>query len=146
LTAGKEDTMREAFLVGRILVGGYYVWSGINHFAKLDALTRYADARGVPLPALAVAVSGLLLLIAGLTFLLGVYPRVGVIAAALFLIPVTLMMHQFWNVTGGARAAELANFTKNLALLGSSLMFLLIPEPWPYSVLTRGRLPRRLTT
>ena len=29
---------------------------------------------------------------------------------------------------------DLINFTKNCALLASSLMFLAIPEPWPYSV------------
>jgi hypothetical protein len=29
--------------------------------------------------------------------------------------------------------AQQVNFLKNLALLGSTLMFLAIPRPWPYS-------------
>jgi hypothetical protein len=41
------------------------------------------------------------------------------------------MMHSFWNMEGAARASNLVNFTKNVALLGSVLMFLLIPRPWP---------------
>jgi putative oxidoreductase len=44
-------------------------------------------------------------------------------------------MHAFWSDTSAAtRMADMVNFTKNIALLGSSLMFLAIPEPWPYSL------------
>jgi hypothetical protein len=41
------------------------------------------------------------------------------------------------------RQIDLVNFTKNIALLGSSIMFLAIPRPWPYSVERRQRLPVR---
>jgi putative oxidoreductase len=131
--------MRELFLVGRILVGGYYLYNGINHFARLDVMSQVVGARGVPAPQVAVLVAGLLLLIAGVTLLLGVLPRVGICAVVLFLVPVTLIMHQFWKADGMARLGELVNFTKNLALLGSSLMFFAIPEPWPYSLGARLR-------
>jgi uncharacterized membrane protein YphA (DoxX/SURF4 family) len=76
----------------------------------------------------------LLLAVAGVTILLGMMPRLGVAALVLFFLPVTFVMHQFWADSNPAgRMADLVNFTKNLALLGSSLMFLAIPEPWPYS-------------
>jgi hypothetical protein len=39
---------------------------------------------------------------------------------------------------------DLINFTKNLGLLGSSLMFLAIPRPWAYSLERRARLPVHL--
>jgi hypothetical protein len=32
------------------------------------------------------------------------------------------------------RMSETVNFTKNVALIGSTLMFLAIPQPWPYGV------------
>jgi putative oxidoreductase len=129
--------MRELFLVGRILVGFYYLYNGVNQFSRLDVLGQMVAARGVPAPHVAVTLSGLLLLIAGVTLLLGVLPRVGIAAVVLFLVPVTLIMHPFWNAEGMARMGELVNFTKNLALLGSSLMFFAIPEPWPYSLGSR---------
>jgi putative oxidoreductase len=138
--------MREAFLLGRILAGGYYLWSGINHFANLNALTRVANRNDVPAPQLAVMISGLLLVFAGLTFLLGFWPRLGVMALVLFFVPVTLLMHPFWTERGADRAAELANFTRNVALLGSALMFLLVPLPWPYALNERVRVRRPLTT
>jgi uncharacterized membrane protein YphA (DoxX/SURF4 family) len=127
--------MNQLFLVGRILVGCYYLLSAYHHFADLGQMTAYVAARHVPLPGVAVVASGLLLVIMGVSFLLGVLPRVGVAAAALFLLPVTLLMHPFWaDADPAARMVDMVNFTKNLALLGSSLMFLGVPEPWPYSV------------
>jgi uncharacterized membrane protein YphA (DoxX/SURF4 family) len=79
--------------------------------------------------------SGLLLLIGGLSILLGVYPPIGTIALAAFLIPVTFMMHAFWKVQDPmAKMGETVNFTKNLALLGAALILLGVPQPWVVSL------------
>jgi putative oxidoreductase len=43
------------------------------------------------------------------------------------------------------RQMDIVNFSKNIGLLGSSLMFLAIPRPWPYSVERRVRIPVRAT-
>jgi putative oxidoreductase len=126
--------MKVLFLVGRVLAGGFYIYSGVHHFLNLTSLTGYARMKGVPLADLAVPATGLLLLIAGFSFLLGYQPRIGIAAIVLFLAAVTPMMHGFWAETGAARAQDLGNFSKNLALLGSALMFLLIPRPWPLSL------------
>ena len=137
--------MREIFLIGRILFGGYFLYSGIDHFVSLGMMSQYVASRGVALPGLAVAASGILLLVGGLCILLGVLPRLGVAAIVLFLVPVTLVMHQFWNATGPARVGELVNFTKNLALMGAALALVAVPEPWPYSLAARTeRVPRRV--
>jgi putative oxidoreductase len=135
----EEDEMRELFLLGRIIFGGYFLFSGFEHFMNLARMTQHAAAKGVPLAGPAVALSGVLLIIGGVSILLGLLPRVGVAALVLFLVPVTLTMHQFWNEHGQARMNDMINFTKNLGLLGASLMFLVIPEPWPYSVQSRLR-------
>jgi putative oxidoreductase len=137
--------MAQAFLVGRIIVGCYYLFSAYHHFADTSHLAHAASLHGVPLPQVAVLVAGVLLAIAGVSFLLGVFPEVGIASVVLFFVPVTVTMHAFWADTNAAtRQADLINFTKNLALLGSSLMFMAIPRPWPYSVERRARLPRRI--
>ena len=98
----------------------------------------------MPTPELAVLVGGLLLLAAGLSFLFGLFPRLGVAAVVLFLVPVTLIMHAFWaDHDPMQRQSNIINFTRNIGLLGSSLMFLAVPRPWPYSVERRLRLPVR---
>jgi uncharacterized membrane protein YphA (DoxX/SURF4 family) len=126
--------MKIVFLIGRILTGGFYIYSGIKHCLNLPQLAGFAQTHGVPLPEIAVAGTGLLIFAGGFSILLGFQPRLGVAAIVLFLVPVTLMMHAFWAQEGAARASNLVNFTKNLALLGSALMFLLIPRPWPLSL------------
>ena len=127
--------MAALFVLGRIILGAYYLFSAFHHFSDTAALARHAAAHGVPAPTAAIIGSGLLLAIAGVTLLLGVLPRLGVAALVLFLIPVTFFMHAFWSDTNAtARMSDMVNFTKNMALLGSSLMFLAIPEPWPYSL------------
>ncbi len=137
--------MAEAFLIGRVILGAYYLFGAYHHFAEPHMLARAAAAHHVPAPMAAVLVAGLLLAIAGVTLLLGVLPRVGVLAVVLFMLPVTFFMHAFWTDTNpAARMADTINFTKNMALLGSSLMFLAIPRPWPYSVGGRFGLRRRV--
>jgi putative oxidoreductase len=136
--------MARAFLVGRILVGCYYLQSAFHHFTNVGQMARYTAAHGVPAPEVAVIGGGVLLLIAGLSLLLGIYPRVGVAALVLFLLPVTLIMHAFWaDRDPMQRQNDLINFTKNIGLLGSSLMFLAVPRPWPYSIERRLHLPVR---
>jgi putative oxidoreductase len=136
--------MAQAFLVGRILVGLYYVQSAYHHFTEVGHMSRAAAAHGVPAPELAVIVAGVLLLVAGLSFLLGVFPRLGVAAIVAFLVPVTFIMHAFWADRDPAqRQDDIVNFTKNIGLLGSSLMFLAVPRPWPYSLERRLHLPVR---
>jgi len=126
--------MNFAFLVGRMIVGAYYIYNGLHHFIKLGQLTEYAKFKGVPLPQVAVTGAGVLLLIGGATILLGKFPEFGVAALVLFFVPVTFMMHNFWAVGEEMKAGEQINFLKNMALLGSALMFLAIKRPWPLSV------------
>jgi uncharacterized membrane protein YphA (DoxX/SURF4 family) len=124
-----------AFLIGRIIVGIFYIYSGIHHFISLNMMAGYAGSKGVPAPKLAVAGSGALLIIGGLIFILGVQPLIGVICVILFLLPVSFTMHNFWAVQDPMqKMGEKVNFTKNMALTGCALMFLAIPQPWPYSV------------
>jgi uncharacterized membrane protein YphA (DoxX/SURF4 family) len=135
-----ERSTARLFLLGRLVVGGYFLWSGFHNLTHAGSLAGFVASRGVPLAAPAVIVSGILLVVAGLSFLTGVLPRLGVAALMLFLVPVTMLMHAFWaDSDPAARQSDLINFTKNCALAGSALMFLAIPEPWPLSL----HVPRR---
>jgi putative oxidoreductase len=130
-----EVAVEIAFLIGRIIAGGYYVMAAMNHFMKFNMYSGYAESKGVPAPKLAVIGSGALLLLGGLSLLLGFQPIIGVALIILFLVPTSVMMHNFWSVQDPMqKMAELVNFTKNMALIGCALMFLAIPRPWPYAL------------
>jgi putative oxidoreductase len=127
--------MENLFLVGRVLVGSYFIMSAYNHLAHPGHLTGYAASKGVPSPKLAILASGVLILLGGLSILTGIRPALGVAAIVLFLIPVTFTMHAFWkDADPMAKMGNRINFMKNIALLGAALMFLAIPTPWPFSL------------
>lgn len=126
--------MNMLFLLGRILFGGFFLLAGMNHFLQLDSMAEFSAMKGVPMPSVAVVLSGLLLVLGGLSILAGAWPRVGIVLIVIFLIPTSFIMHDFWTVQEPMqRAAEQTNFMKNLAMAGAALMLLSVPRPWPYS-------------
>lgn len=130
--------MAIALLVGRIIVGLYFVYNALNHFnvfGQAGGLAGWSASKGVPSARLMVTVAGVLLAIGGLSIITGFMPTIGVIALLLFFVPVTFKMHDFWVETDPTqRTNQMVNFLKNAALAGSALMFLAIPQPWPYSL------------
>jgi len=111
--------------IGRILFGGYFAFSGFNHFKMLDMMSGYAKSKGAPMPKLSVAFSGVLLIVGGLSVLFDILPGFGLVALTLFLLPVTFIMHAFWKVQDpAAKMHEMVNFMKNIALLGAVLILL----------------------
>ncbi len=111
--------------LGRILFGGYFAYNGFNNLKMLDMMSGYAKSKGAPMPKLSVAFSSVLLIVGGLSVLFDILPGFGLIALALFLVPVTFIMHPFWKIQDPmAKMGEMINFTKNIALLGAVLILL----------------------
>jgi putative oxidoreductase len=127
--------MPYVFLAGRVLYGGFFLFAGIDHFRHVGMMTPYAGAKGIPAPRLGVLGSGLLVVLGGLSVLLGVRPTWGVVLLTVFLLPTSFLMHNYWAATDpSVRQLDLINFKKNMALLGAAWMLLLIPQPWPLSL------------
>jgi putative oxidoreductase len=130
-----SSTIAVLLLIGRILYGGFFLISGANHFLKLSAYKPYVASKGVPAPGLAVVGSGLLILLGGLSVLLGCWPNIGLLLIVIFLLGTTPMMHSFWKLTDPmARMNDQINFMKNVALLGAALAMAAISQPWPMSL------------
>lgn len=124
------------FLLGRLLLGGFFVSAGIGHFQKLDMMAGYAASKKVPMPKFGVAFTGLLLLLGGLGVILGVWVPYALGCLVLFLVPTTFVMHSYWNDTDpGTKMANRVNFGKNIALLGAVLIMYMLSLPWPLSLM-----------
>lgn len=124
-----------AFLVGRLIAGGFFFMNGFNHFAQINTMTAYARSKGIPVPALVVSGSGVFLFLGGLSLLLGYHPTIGVALLVIFLLGASFGIHNFWTVQDQqAKQGEMINFLKNMAILGLLLMTLAIPRPWLMSL------------
>jgi putative oxidoreductase len=124
-TAETRSYAKMAFLapLGRTLFSLIFILSGLGHFSQ-DVI-NYASQQGVPMPTFLVPFSGLMAVVGGLSILLGYRARIGAALLVLFLIPVTLVMHNFWSVTDPMLAQmQQAHFLKNVALLGGALLIL----------------------
>ena len=122
------------FIVGRVLFGGFFVISGWSHFNNLKSMVGYAQYKKIPMAKLAVIFTGLLLLFGGLGVVFGVLVPYALLALAIFLVPTTLLMHKFWEVTDPTqKMTETIQFKKNLALLGAVLMLFTLATPWMMS-------------
>jgi uncharacterized membrane protein YphA (DoxX/SURF4 family) len=127
-----------AFLVGRVIFGLYWLRAAFHHFTGLDSIAKYAKSKGAPAPRLAVAGSGIMLLLGGLSMIFGAYPTAGITLLVLFLVAASFKFHNYWRtVDPQMKQADQINFMKNMALVGALLMLLAIPQPWPFSQWTR---------
>jgi len=114
--------MKAAFVLGRLVFGGFFLYNGINHIKQHSTLTQYAGSKEVPMPDHAVTASTILLLLGGTSLVLGAKPKLGAAAVGVFLAAVSPMMHDFWNQQEpGQRQNDMIHFSKNLALLGAAL-------------------------
>lgn len=130
-----SDLRRASFLMGRMIAGFFYLIMGLNHFGAWETLSGYAADKGVPFPSLAVGVSGVFLVMGGVSVALGLRPVLGVLCIVTALLPITLVMHDFWAIhDAAARQVELTAFLKNGGLIGSALILLALREPWPMSL------------
>lgn len=113
--------MKYFLITGRVLFSLIFIFSAPGHF---DAATiGYAQAKGVPMASLLVPLSGIVELVGGLSILLGFRARAGAWLLVLFLLPVTLSLHQFWTIADPmARQVDFIMFMKNLSMTGGALM------------------------
>jgi putative oxidoreductase len=108
--------------IGRFLYALIFIFAGFNHFSF--GSVEYAANSGVPIPDILVPLSGLIAMIGGISVLLGYHARVGALLLLLFLIPVTLMMHDFWNLSGQEAQQQMAGFMKNLSMIGGAVLII----------------------
>ncbi|MFM8529284.1 MAG: DoxX family protein [Ilumatobacteraceae bacterium] len=120
--------MEIVFLIGRILFAFMFVMSGLNHLTKADHMVGYAQFKGVPSPKLAVQGSGVVLLLGGLSVILGVWADLGAIVLAALLIVMAVKMHNFWSIEDPqAKQADMIGFMKNISMAGGAIfMFALM--------------------
>ena len=101
-----------------ILLGLFFVLNGLNHFFNSRILEEYAHKRGLFSPNLMVKLSGILLVLGGLSLMTGYFKLYGIIGLSIFLVIAAFTIHQFWVETDREIwMLEAMNFVKNMAIL-----------------------------
>jgi putative oxidoreductase len=116
-----SDAQRYLVPLGRAFFSLIFLMGSLGHFSPQTI--AYAASAGVPLANIAVPISGILSLLGGLSVLLGYRAKIGAWLLVLFLVPVTVMMHNFWVVQDPQmHMMQQVSFFKNVGLLGGALL------------------------
>lgn len=113
--------MKFLVLLGRIFYSVIFLKAGLGHFSK--PTIEYAASQGVLMAEVLVPLSGIMALAGGLSVLVGYKAKLGAWVLILFLVPVTVLMHNFWGVPDpmAARMQQIM-FMKNLSMIGAALL------------------------
>ena len=124
-----------AFLLSRVLFGLVVGYLALGNLLDLESSVGYAKHKGAPLASVSVPLGSIGLIAGALAVITGVYPALGALAVIAFLVPVTVIMHDFWTMEGQDRQNEQIHFLKNVGLIGSALVFLALSTvTWPLAV------------
>jgi putative oxidoreductase len=111
-------------LLGRICLSAIFLLSGFNKIANWEQTAGYMQSKEMPLVPLFLAGAIVLEVVGGLSVLLGYKARIGALLLLVFLIPATLIFHNFWALTGQEQQLQMIQFLKNVAIAGGLLLML----------------------
>ncbi len=119
--------------VGRVLLSLIFIMSAVGKLQAWQGTAQMMADRGLPAPDVLLSVAVGLELVGGVLIVLGLYARWGAIVLLLFLVPVSLIMHNFWALPADQARDQMINFMKNVSIAGG-LVFLLAVGAGPVSI------------
>lgn len=109
-----------AFL-GRLCLALVFLLAGFNKFMDWDATAHYMAAKGFTFIPFFLVAAALVEIIFSILLIIGFKARLAAGVLLLFLLPTTLIFHDFWNAEGLDRALQTILFLKNVAIAGGLL-------------------------
>jgi len=111
------------FIVGRFLIGLYFVLPGIMKIFDYSGSLVLMEAKGVPLASLLLPLTVLMQIGLGGLIIFGSYLRLSALLLFGLTILINLFIHDFWALQGDpSYGHELQNFVKNLGIAAGLLI------------------------
>ncbi|MEL6830499.1 MAG: DoxX family protein [Pseudomonadota bacterium] len=110
-----------SILVGRFLLGLYFLVPGLMKVAAPVETIAYMESHGVPfaLPLMWVATAANI--IGGVLLMTGRHVRLAAYGSVLYVLVINFYLHDFWTMSGDQAARETQNFIKNLGIAAGLL-------------------------
>ncbi len=116
------DIAGTLLVLGRILLGGLFVFGGIKHFFILPILTEIVSKRGVPCARLALIAASTFQAVVGALLVFGIYVVPAVIGLIGFTLIASVVMLNYWDMQGEAREAAKNNWAVNFGVIGGLIL------------------------
>lgn len=113
-------------LAGRVLFAAFFgAIAGVGHFRRSNQMEEYSKGIGFPVPSIAGWPTGLWLIVGAVSIALGIWPDVGALMIAAFLVPAAWFFHRYWTVADPMqKMTQTQLFWRNMIGLGAcAVMF-----------------------
>jgi putative oxidoreductase len=122
MTMNNDNALQNiSALAGRILLALIFVLSGFNKITGFAGTAAYMASKGLPMTDVLLVLTILIELGGGLMLIFGYRARLAAVVIFLFLIPVTIVFHNFWAAPAAEAQMQMIMFMKNLAIMGGML-------------------------
>lgn len=112
-------------LIGRILfvIFPAYISGYSFHVRNPKAAEGYAQAMGFPMPAIAGTGAGIWLILASISIAVGIFPDVGALMLAAFVIVAAFYFHAYWKVEDAdQKQTQSMFFWRNVMIFAACLI------------------------
>jgi uncharacterized membrane protein YphA (DoxX/SURF4 family) len=108
----------------RLGIAALFIGASASKFMFFDETSQYMASKGLTMVPLLLVGAAAVEFIGGLSLVLGYKTRLGATLLLLFLIPASIIFHDFWNIGGNEGQLQQIMFLKNLAIFGGLLYVL----------------------
>lgn len=115
---------RIRYPAARASLGALFFILGLTKAFGFSGVAGWMASSGLPSAKVLLVLTIAIEVGAGLLLIVGRQTRWAALALALFIVPVTLVFHAFWNADAASFQDQLTHFLKNLAILGGLLLLL----------------------
>ncbi len=114
-------------LIGRVLLGVYFLLPGIGKLIAPGAQLELMQAQGIPLAHPLLIFAGISSLLGAAALMTGRYVKLAAYGFVIYVLLVNVLIHPFWIIPGEAQ-----NFFKNLGIMSGLLVLAgYAPLRWP---------------
>jgi putative oxidoreductase len=108
-------------LIGRLLIAALFIPAGIMKITGFAGTAAYMASKGLPMADVLLVLTIIIELGGGIMILLGWRASEAALIIALFLIPVSIVFHGFWNMDD-PEGVQMRMFMKNMTIIGGLLV------------------------
>jgi len=108
-------------VAGRFLIALIFLLSGFGKIGGFAQTAGYMASKGLPMVEVLLVLTIIIEVGAALMLIVGWQARLGAATLFLWMIPVTLIFHNFWAAPAVQQQFEMAMFMKNVAMMGGLL-------------------------
>ena len=114
--------MEWMWILGRACLGALFVLGAVHHALDFGPVALQMVDRRVPLPRATLVFGSLFQAVCGFLLIFGVYAGYAALGLVVITIAASVMLLDFWNMTGPQRQSAIATWQSNVAIAGGLLV------------------------